>query len=256
MIPGIDTIATDAPDFGAALARWASASGLDANRLLDAAELRLACRGPASAARLDDWERRHGYRLPRGLRAWLLISNGLHGGSPIIHPIEAIGPMVAFAHVPGLIVQPESWFELGNPTESETVCVDLAYRWPGGDFPIFASGDDQVGSAPRLIAASFDEWFIGFVEAGGRPYWLDDGHAGLGDPWEEHRRRTPAPRLASRLSRLIAIATPLVGPGRDERVLARELDISRSDAEALIRFLQHARPASEWSLITPPSHAD
>ena len=53
--------------------------------------------------------------------------------------------MVPFARVPDLVVQPESWFELGNPNV-ETVCIDLAYRWPGGDCPIFTSGDDQTRS--------------------------------------------------------------------------------------------------------------
>ena len=52
----------------------------------------------------------------------------------MIHPLSAIGPMVPFARMPGLVIQPESWFELGNPNV-ETVCIDLGYRWPGGGHP-------------------------------------------------------------------------------------------------------------------------
>ncbi len=114
--------------------------------------------GGGSAA-IADWEERHGYQLPHGLQAWLRLSNGLFGGGPYIHPITAIGPMVPFARVPGMVVQPESWFELGNPNR-QTICIDLAYRLPGGSYPIFTSGDDEMGSPPRIIARSFEEWFL------------------------------------------------------------------------------------------------
>ena len=57
--------------------------------------------------------------LPHGLQAWLRLSNGLFGGGPFIHPITAIGPMIPFARVPEMIVQPESWFELGNPNRAD-----------------------------------------------------------------------------------------------------------------------------------------
>ena len=86
---------------------------------------------------------------------------------PMIHPLSAIGPMVPFARVPELLVQPESWFELGNPNV-ETVCIDLAYRWPKGDCPIFTSGDDRARSRPRVIATSFEEWFLRVLHHGGR----------------------------------------------------------------------------------------
>ena len=85
---------------------------------------------------------------PPGLRAWLMLSERvLPSTGPLIHPLSAIGPMVPFARMPDLVVQPESWFELGNPNV-ETVCIDLAYRWPGGGHPVFTSGDDQRGAAP------------------------------------------------------------------------------------------------------------
>lgn len=117
------------------------------------------CRPGADAHTICDWEQRHGYRLPAGLRAWLMLSNGLFGTSPLIHPISAIGPMIPFARVPDLIVQPESWFEVGNPN-LQTICVDLAYRLPAGGYPIFTSGDDAAHSPPRIIARSFEEWFL------------------------------------------------------------------------------------------------
>ncbi len=138
------------------------------------------------------------YPLPRGLRTWLLISDGLYKDGPIIHPLTAIGPMIPFASVPDLLVQPESWFELGNPG-AETICIDLAYHWPSGDCPVFCSGDDARGTPPRVIAPSFDEWFSRVLAEGGREYWLDAGFECLGDPWAEHVRRTPAPDLPDRL---------------------------------------------------------
>ena len=83
------------------------------------------CRPGADPRTIAAWEERHGYRLPAGLRAWLMLSNGLYRCGPLIHPISAIGPMVPFARVPEMIVQPESWFEVGNPN-LQTVCIDLA----------------------------------------------------------------------------------------------------------------------------------
>src|SRR4051794_28436434 len=117
--------------------RWVAATGVDPARAPTGRDLdeRFAgacpCRPGADPREVDAWERRHGYALPPSLRAWLLLSDGFYLGGPLIHPLSAIGPMVPFAQVPDLLVQPESWFELGNPNV-ETVCVDLAYRWPGG----------------------------------------------------------------------------------------------------------------------------
>jgi hypothetical protein len=240
----VSTRSTGSPSILSALISWVETLELDMALLPDqsclSASFPDACRSPAPVARIDDWEHRHGYRLPRALRAWLTRSNGLYQASPIIHPIEAIGPMVPFARVPGLFVQPESWFELGNPTESETVCIDLAYRWPGGDFPLFASGDDLSGTAPRVIAVSFDEWLIRLLTDGGRPYWLSEDFPGLGDPWTEHRRRAPSPKLTARLRKLLDRARPLVSPSGDERMIARSLGVSLADAEALVRYLQHS----------------
>lgn len=192
----------------------------------------------ADPQQINGWEQRHGYRLPEGLRAWLLLSNGFYLDGPLIHPLSAIGPMVPFARVPDLVVQPESWFELGNPNV-ETVCIDLAYRWPGGDFPIFTSGDDQSHSPPRMIATSFDSWFLEVLRRGGREYWFDPGFSPLGDPWVEHRRHTPVPPLPDRLRPLAAHVLPLMRPGADDRSIANSLGISRGDVEVLFRHLQH-----------------
>src|SRR4051794_6075238 len=137
----------------------------------------------AGLRRIRAWERRYGHGLPEGLRAWLAISDGLYGpDGPLIHPLTAIGPMIPFARVPDLVVQPESWFELGNPGRGETVCIDLAYRWPGGDCPIFLSGDSESGTAPRVIAPSFESWFVRVLSEGGREYWFDPDFVPLGDP--------------------------------------------------------------------------
>ncbi|QEH32820.1 hypothetical protein OJF2_13040 [Aquisphaera giovannonii] len=187
------------------------------------------------------WEHRHGYRLPSGLRAWLMLSNGLYRGGPLLHPISAIGPMVVFSRMEDLLVQPESWFEIGNPNV-ETVCIDLAYRWPGGGFPIFTSGDPASGSPPRVVARSFEEWFLELLRRGGREYWLDADFAGLGDPWQSHRRFTPPPELPARLAPFAGRAASFVLARADEREAAESLGLSPDDVEILFRHLQHVIP--------------
>jgi hypothetical protein len=228
--------------------RWASAVGVDPIGLPSPAVLAAtfredACRPPVTPQRLANWQRRYGFRLPRGLAAWLSLSDCLYLDplTPLIHPLMAIGPMIPFARVPGLVVQPESWFELGNPGE-ETVCIDLAYCWPGGGCPIFTSGDDQRATRPRLIAPSFEDWLSRLLHERGRSFWFDSGFQALGDPWDEHRHRTPVPPLPARLKPLAARARPLMRPGADDRSVAHALGISRADVESLFRHLQHAVP--------------
>ena len=183
--------ATEGERLAGALGDWAGSVGLaaaEARRLRAwsirvAAEGRPALRPGAAVEAIRAWERRHGHELPADLRAWLAISDGLYGpAGPLVHPLNAIGPMIPFACTPGLIVQPESWFELGNPGH-ETVCIDLGYRWPGGDFPLFASGDDRDGRPPRLIAPSFRSWLLRLCREGGREYWRDRGFQAMGDPY-------------------------------------------------------------------------
>jgi hypothetical protein len=194
--------------------------------------------------RLDDWQRRHGFRLPSALRAWLLLSDGLFlDGNPLVHPIEALGPMIPFARVPTLVIQPESWYELGNPG-SETVCIDLAYTWPDGDNPLFTSGDDLVRTKPRLIAPGFAPWLARLVNEGGRAYWLDPEFRELGDPWLEHRRHAPTPPLPTRLRPFASRVRPLIHAGADDRDIAMSLGITRWDVEALVRHLQHSVPGA------------
>ena len=230
------------------LSRWVKAAGIDARGLPSAAETSSAfesfpdaCRPGIARREITSWERRHGYRLPPGLRAWLAISNGFYSmDGPLIHPLSAIGPMVPFASQPDVVVQPESWFELGNPNV-QTICIDLAYPWPipGGGPPIFTSGDDQTRSRPRLIATSFESWFLEVVRRGGREYWFEPGFQNLGDPWEAHKRYAPAPPLPDRLRALAPFVLPLMHPGADDRFIATSLGISRNDLEALFRHLQH-----------------
>ena len=149
--------------------------------------------------------------------------------------------MIAFARMPEVVVQPESWFEIGNPGP-ETICIDLGYRWPGEDYPLFLSGDDQRGSSPRLIATGFTPWFLKLLHEGGRPFWFDPGFRYLGDPWVEHRRRTPPPPLPDRLRPLAGQIEPLMRAGADDRMIADVLGITRGDVEVLFRHLQHGLP--------------
>src|SRR6185312_10806308 len=126
----------------------------------------------------------------------------------------------------------------------ETVCIDLAYRWPGGDCPVFTSGDDARGTAPRVIAPGFDAWFLGVVASAGREYWFASDSPSLGDPWLAHLRHVPAPALTDRLRRLAERVTPLVRAGLDDRAIAARFGISALDVEAIVRHVQHARPAA------------
>lgn len=197
------------------------------------------CRPGIDRHSIVAWEHRHGYNLPEGLRVWLTLSDGFYLDGPLIHPLSAIGPMVPFARMPELIVQPESWFELGNPNV-ETVCIDLGYSWPGSGQPIFTSGDDLSQSRPRIIATSFEAWFIEILRNGGTEYWFTPGFVDLGDPWQAHRQHVPAPPLPERLRPLAAHVQPLMHPGADERSIASSLGITRGDVEVLFRHLQHA----------------
>ncbi len=201
---------------------------------------------PADPGAVAAWEHRHGFRLPAGLRAWLLLSNGLRHGGPLIHPISAIGPMILFSKMRDLIIQPESWFELGNPNV-ETVCIDLAYRWPGGCHPIFVSGDERAGTRPRIIARSFEEWFLELLRQEGREYWLAPDFQDLGDPWERHRLYAPQPELPRRLRSFAPKVLPLLSGEADEHEIVAGTGLSHTDLETIIRHLQHVPPASSSS---------
>ncbi|WP_422930288.1 SMI1/KNR4 family protein [Singulisphaera sp. PoT] len=225
--------------------RWAAMVGIDVSLVPTSAALQAQfagvpdpCQPGASPEAIAAWEGRYGFRLPAGLRAWLGLSNGFYLNGPIIHPLSGIGPMVPFAKVENLLVQPESWFELGNPNV-ETVCIDLAYHWPEGDCPIFTSGDDLSLSRPKIIAPSFNTWFLELLRRGGREYWFEPGYHDLGDPWDQHRRRTPVPPLPDRLRPFAPQVLPLMRPGADDRSIANTFGLSRGDVEALFRHLQH-----------------
>ena len=235
------------PELADLVERWCDESGIAPDLRPTPAQLEAGfwtgtkhCRVGTSLSKLLSWERRFGFALPDSLKAWLRLSDGFYGEcGPLVHPLSAIGPMIPFARMPGLVVQPESWFELGNPN-LETVCIDLAYRWPGGENPLFTSGDDERGSPPRIIAPGFTAWFLRLLHRGGAEYWFEPGFEGLGDPWLEHRRRVPTPVLPDRLSRLLPRVRPLVRRGLDDRAIADGLDLSRGDVEAILRHVQHA----------------
>ncbi len=238
-----------AGDLAGLVGRWCDAAGVDPDLRPTPARLARAFEGAGQVtrpgvdpARLASWERRYGFALPGSLKAWLLLSNGFYAdGGPLVHPLSGIGPMIPFARISGMLIQPESWFEVGNPNW-ETVCLDLAYRWPGpgGDCPLFTSGDDERPSPPRVIAPGFAAWFLRLLHAGGGEFWFEPGFAPLGDPWLEHRRRAPEPPLSDRLRRLALGVGPLVHRGVDDRFIATSLGISRGDVEAIVRHLQHA----------------
>ena len=147
--------------------------------------------------------------------------------------------MIPFARVPEMIVQPESWFELGNPSR-ETICIDLAYRLPGGGYPIFTSGDDESNSPPRIIARSFEEWFLELLRNEGREYWFDPGFRDFGDPWQSHKRHVAQPALPPRLLSFAEPVARLQSSGVDESRIAASLGLSRAEVESIFRYLQHA----------------
>jgi hypothetical protein len=227
--------------------RWCEESGVAPDLRPTPAQLEAGfwtgtqhCRTGADQSRLLSWERRFGFALPDSLKAWFRLSDGFYGeAGPLIHPLSAIGPMVPFARMPGLVIQPESWFELGNPN-LETICIDLAYHWPGDENPLFTSGDDERRSEPRIIGTGFTSWFLRLLHRGGAEFWFEPGFRSLGDPWVEHRRRVPTPALPDRLQRLLPRVEPLVHRGLDDRAIAIGLGLSRGDVEAIFRHLQHA----------------
>ncbi len=236
--------------------RWLAAAevdlalGPDPAVLADwAAEVEEPCREGADPAAIASWEERHGFRLPQGLRSLLILSNGLYRLGPLVHPISAIGPMIPFAANPGMLIQPESWFELGNPN-LQTVCIDLAYRLPGAGCPVFTSGDDHALEAPRVIARSFDEWFLELLRQGGREYWFDRGYPDLGAPWRLHREHVAAPPLESRLAKYRDTVRKLATSGACELEIALELGLSRPEVESIVRHIQHepAAPLTDSAL--------
>ena len=198
----------------------------------------LPARAPIRAT-IAAWEERHGYRLPAGpagLAAALQRPLSLGAADPPDlgdRPDDPVRPRAR------MIVQPESWFELGNPN-LQTVCIDLAYRLPGGGHPIFTSGDDASGSPPRIIAREL-RGVVPRAAAAGRaantgstPDFED-----FGEPWPSHRRHAPGPRLSDGLRRVADRVPPLIRAGADEREIAVRLGLSRPDVELILRHLQH-----------------
>ena len=220
---------------------------------LVAADGRRPCGGSAAAARASARRRPRRWSAtgsggtasccPAALRAWLLVSDGFYpGAGPAVHPLAAIGPMVPFARVPGLLVQPESWFELGNPNEAETICIDLGLPLA----PRRRRADLRLGRRPDRPAAADHRAELRRLV---RPAPPRGGPGLLARP--RLRRagrplgRAPPPRPRRRRSRPGSpgcsrhVDRP-VHSDLDDPSLAASLGISRVDAEALLRHLQHA----------------
>jgi hypothetical protein len=145
------------------------------------------CRPGADPREITAWEVSHGYRLPDSMRVWLMITDGVDAGKPLIHPIAAMRPMGPVVGASDSMGQPESWFEVSRPGQ-QTLGIDLAYQLPGGGCPIFTAGDHATKSPPRIIARNFEEWLLHLLRHGGREYWLDPEFEDFGDPWHAHRR--------------------------------------------------------------------
>ena len=190
------------PSLNDLVGRWVASVGIDPAARADAAELWSAASGQARSVpagpiprEIDAWERRHGFRLPESApRLAPALERLLWPTGPLIHPLAAIGPMVPFARVPDLVVQPESWFELGNPNV-ETICIDLAYR---------LARAATARSSPRATTSAepaagdrheLRDWFLG-CSTGGPRVLVRPGFVDLGDPWAAHRRNTPGPAPA------------------------------------------------------------
>jgi len=196
-----------------------------------------SCRPGADPRAIADWEERHGYHLPHAFRR----GSGSRTGSsaaPLYPPITAIGPMIPFARVPQMLVQPESWFELGNPS-LQTICIDLAYRLPAGGFPIFTSGDDESGIPLASLQEALKNGFWSCC-GGGPGILLEPGFRDFGDPWESHRRYVSQPALSSRLLSFADGVARLQSEGVDERKIAGSLGLSLAEVESIFRYLQHS----------------
>ena len=147
-----------------------------------------------------------------------------------------------------MIVQPESWFELGNPN-LQTVCIDLAYRLPGGGYPIFTSGDDESGSPPRIIARSFEEWFLELLAAGRPRVLVRPGFPDFGDPWQSHRRHAPEPALPDRLRRSPTALPPLIAHRRRRAQDRRAAWASAGPTSSDLPPLQHVSSRSRFFAV-------
>lgn len=240
--------------------RWAQTCGIAPERLPSSRHLidnfgsgDDALREPLRPDQLRAWERRHDIFLPASLRALLLITNGFYRGMPFVHPLEAIGPIILFGQMPGMLIQPETWFEFGNPNV-ETIGVDLGYTWPthGGDYPIITSGDTSKGRYPRVIASGFAEWFLQLLDSGGNEFWMEPGFRSLGDAWTEHRLRAPQPSLSRHLMPIVSEVESMILQSADERTIADAHGLDFFELEQILRHVQHRTPSGSTIPAPPP----
>ncbi len=232
--------------------RWVASTGIDPAIAPTPADLEARfgcladpCRTGADPREIDAWERRHGYSLPQGLRNWLVLSNGFYVRGPLIHPLSAIGPMVPFARMPELLVQPESWFELAQAQRGGPVCIDLALSTSAGPRR-WRAADLHLGRPFRRGAAPLDRHELRRSRSWNCSGEVKrNGGSPLGFPiWVIPGRYFPTvmplpPPLPDRLRALAVQVRPLMRPGADDRSIASSLGITRGDVETLFRHLQH-----------------
>ena len=209
-----------------------------------------ACRSvvlgpPVPEAALTNWETTHGFRLPFGLKQWLMIADGLMVDDVRwIHPLRCIGPTVRFSPGPVLLQQPASWYEFGNPFDSP-VNMDLVVEQDGIDrsTPIFTSVTEADDSF-RVIAGNFTQWFLRVIEAGFRPYWNFDNESESIDPIALHYASLQPPKLPPKLCLLCVSVGDQLRSGIDERELMKIHELNRSELEMIISAYQYRRQKS------------
>lgn len=197
---------------------------------------------PLGQAQLARWESTHGFRLPFGLKCWLAIADGLVvNGVRWIHPIRCVGPTVRFGPGGGLLQQPASWYEFGNPNDSP-VNMDLIFTADRDEepAPIFVSTAEPE-EAYRVVARHFAEWFENVIAAGFQPYWTTAAPAEWVDPVALHYGRVSPPKLSPKLCRICKQVGDQLSDGADERVLMARHGLSRGELESLISAYQYRR---------------
>lgn len=194
---------------------------------------------PATPEQVAAWEESHGFKLPEGLKRWLLFSNGLSvDGSQWIHPLRSIGPTVRFSPSSRLLMQPSTWYEFGNPNETP---VNFDGVSNDHEAVIFIVGDETHDNPPRIIARSFNQWFSQLISTNFAEFWHDRYRYHLGDPVQSHYERREPIRLAPRLCKLCKPVGEELLRGTSERSVMKNFEINRDEMEQIIDVFQYRR---------------